>query len=188
MKITELSLNRPSLVSVFFISLFILGLFSYGRLPADLLPKIEIPYVAIAVPYPGAGPEDVERKVTKPLEDAMSSLNNLDHLYSFSQEGMSMIWIGFKLDTDPDVAVNDVERKYNAAVYDLPADVEPGTIQQFSFQDIPIIQLSVSGGLPEAELYDLVKNDIQPQLQQVKGVSRVMLLGGREREILLEVQ
>ena len=188
MKITELSLNRPSLVTVFFISLFILGLFSYGRLPADLLPQIEIPYVAIAVPYPGAGPEDVERKVTKPLEDAMSSLNNLDHLYSFSQEGMSMIWIGFKLDTDPDVAVNEVERKYNAAVYELPPDIEPGTIQQFSLNDIPIIQMSVTGNLPESELFTLIKNNVQPQLQQVKGVSRVILLGGKEREIRLEVQ
>lgn len=188
MKITELSLKRPSLMTVIFLSLFILGIYSYGRLPADLLPKMDFPYVAVMVPYPGAGPEDVERKVTKPLEDAMSSLNNLDEIHSFSQEGLSSIWIGFKMDTDVDVAINEVQRKYNTAVYDLPSDVEPGTIQQFSLQDIPIIQLSVSGGLPEAELYDLVKNDIQPQLQQVKGVSRVMLLGGREREILLEVQ
>ncbi|RJX21486.1 MAG: efflux RND transporter permease subunit [Ammonifex sp.] len=188
MKITELSLKRPSLMTVIFLSLFILGLYSYGRLPADLLPRMDFPYVAVMVPYPGAGPEDVERKVTKPLEDAMSSLNNLDDLYSFSQEGLSAIWIGFKMDTDTDVAVNEVQRKYNAALYDLPPDIEPGTIQQFSLNDIPIVQMSVSGNLPEAELYDLVKNELQPQLQQVKGVSRVMLLGGREREIRLEVQ
>ncbi|MEW6447764.1 MAG: efflux RND transporter permease subunit [Bacillota bacterium] len=188
MKITELSLKRPSLMTVIFLSLFILGIYSYSRLPADLLPRMDFPFVAVMVPYPGAGPEDVERKVTKPLEDAMSSLNNLDSLHSFSQEGLSAIWIGFKMDTDVDVAVNEVQRKYNAALYELPPDIEPGTIQQFSINDIPIVQMSVSGNLPEAELYDLVKNEIQPQLQQVKGVSRVMLLGGREREIRLEVQ
>lgn len=187
MKVTELSLKRPSLMAVIFISLFILGLFSYTRLPADLLPKMQFPYVAIMVPYPGAGPEDVERKVTKPLEDAMSSLNRLDHLYSFSQEGMAILWIGFELDTDPDVAVNEVQRKYNATTQELPPDIEPATIQQFSLNDIPIMQMSVTGNLPETELYNLVKNELQPRLQQVEGVSRVMLLGGREREIHLEV-
>ncbi|MDI6632046.1 MAG: efflux RND transporter permease subunit, partial [Thermoanaerobacteraceae bacterium] len=187
MKVTELSLKRPSLMAVVFISLFILGLFSYTRLPADLLPKMQFPYVAIMVPYPGAGPEDVERKVTKPLEDAMSSLNGLDHLYSFSQEGMAIIWIGFELDTNPDVAVNEVQRKYNATTYELPPDIEPATIQQFSLNDIPVMQMSVTGSLPETELYNLVKNELQPRLQQVEGVSRVMLLGGREREIRLEV-
>ena len=69
MKITELSLKRPSFITVIFLSLFLLGIFSYGRIPADLLPKMEFPYVMIMVSYPGAGPEDVERKVTKPLED-----------------------------------------------------------------------------------------------------------------------
>jgi HAE1 family hydrophobic/amphiphilic exporter-1 len=188
MKITELSLSRPSLITVVFISLFILGLVSYGRIPADLLPKMEIPYVFLSVPYPGAGPEDVERKVTKPLEDAMSSLNNLDTLASFSQEGLSTVLIAFKMDTDTNVAVNEVQRKYNATVYELPPDVEPGTIQQFSLNDIPIVQMSVSGDLPEAEIYKLVKNTIQPELQQVKGVGRVILAGGREREIRVEAQ
>ncbi|MEW6182813.1 MAG: efflux RND transporter permease subunit [Bacillota bacterium] len=188
MKITELSLGRPSLITVVFISLFILGLVCYGRIPADLLPKMEIPYVLISVPYPGAGPEDVERKVTKPLEDAMSSLNNLDALSSYSQEGLSTVVIGFKMDTDTDVAINEVQRKYNATVYELPPDVEPGTIQQFSLNDIPIVQMSVSGNLPEAEIYKLVKDTIQPEFQQVKGVGRVMLVGGREREIRVEAQ
>ncbi|WP_334110999.1 efflux RND transporter permease subunit [Thermodesulfitimonas autotrophica] len=188
MKLTELSLSRPSFTTVVFIALFVLGLFSYFHLPADLLPKMQFPYVAVMVPYPGAGPEEVEQKVTKPLEDAFSSLNNLDHLNSFSQEGMAVIWIGFKLDTDPDVATNEVQRKYNAAVHQLPPDIEPATIQQFNLNDTPVLQLSVTGNLPEATLYNLVKNEIQPRLQQTEGVSRILLLGGREQEIRVEVQ
>ncbi|MCL6610274.1 MAG: efflux RND transporter permease subunit [Peptococcaceae bacterium] len=188
MKITEFSLKRPSLITVVFLALFILGIFSYGRLPADLLPKMEFPFVAVMVPYPGAGPEDVERKVTKPMEDAMSSLNNIESIYSGSQEGMAMIWIEFKLDTDPDLAVNEVQRKYNAVVGELPVEAEPATILQWNMNDVPIMQFSVTGSLPPAELFDLVKNDIQAEIQQVKGVSRVTLLGGKEREIRLEVR
>ena len=187
MKITEFSLRRPSLITVVFLSLLILGLFSYSRIPADLLPRMDFPFVAVVVPYPGAGPEDVERKVTKPLEDAMSSLNNIEKIYSNSQEGMAVLWIEFKLDTDPELAVNEVQRKYNGAVWELPAEAEQATVQQFSMNDVPIMQLSVTGNLPPAELYNLVKNQIQPEIQQVKGVSKVAQLGGKEREIRVEV-
>ncbi len=188
MKITEFSLRRPSFITVVFLALLILGIFSYGRLPADLLPKMGFPFVAILVPYPGAGPEDVERKVAKPLEDAMSSLNNIESVYSGSQEGMAMLWIEFKLDADPDLAVNEVQRKYNAVINQLPVEAEPATILQWNMNDVPIMQYSITGNLPPAELFNLVKNDIQTEIQQVKGVSRVTLLGGKEREIRLEVQ
>ncbi len=188
MKITELSLKRPSFFAVIFLSLFLLGIFSYGRIPADLLPKMEFPYVMIMVPYSGAGPEDVERKVTKPLEDAMSSLSKVKKITSYSQEGMSVVWVEFEFSADPDEAVNEVQRKYNAEIKQLPADADPATIMQFNLNDTPIVQLSVTGSLPPAELFNLVKNDIQPRLQQVGGVSKVMLLGGREREIHLDVQ
>lgn len=188
MKITELSLKRPSFIAVIFLSLLMLGIFSYGRIPADLLPKMEFPYVMVMVAYPGAGPEDVERKVTKPLEDAMSSINKVEKITSFSQEGASIVFIEFKLSADPDVAINEVQRKYNAEINQLPVDAEPAIIQQFSLNDIPVMQLSATGEQPPAELYNTIKNYIQPQLQQVDGVSRVMLLGGREREIRLEVQ
>lgn len=187
MKITELSLKRPSLAAVVFISLVVLGIFSYGRLPADLLPKMQFPFVVLTVAYPGAGPEDVEKKITKPLEDAMSSLNNLDKVTSISQEGLSVVWMEFKLDTDPDDAVNEVQRKYNASVYELPPEAEPGVIQQYNLNDFPVIQLSLSGDRPAGELYDMAKRDIVTSLQQIKGVSRVMLLGGKEREIQVEV-
>jgi len=187
MKITEFSLNRPSLAAVVFISLMVLGLVSYGRLPVDLLPKMEFPTVVLSVAYPGAGPEDVERKITKPLEDAMSSLNNLNKVTSISQEGLSLIWLEFKLDTDTNVAVNEVQRKYSASVYELPPEAEPGVIQQWSMNDFPVMQLSLAGEKPPGELYTMVKNDIVPQLQQIKGVSRVMLMGGKEREIQVEV-
>ncbi|MFZ5642943.1 MAG: efflux RND transporter permease subunit [Bacillota bacterium] len=187
MRITELSLKRPSLTAVVFISLLVLGLFSYGRLPADLLPKMQFPFVVVTVAYPGAGPEDVEKKITKPLEDAMSSLNNLEKITSISQEGMSMVWLEFKLDTDPDVAVNEVQRTYNASVYELPPEAEPGVIQQYNINDFPVMQLSLSGERPPGEMYDLAKNQIVTQLQQLKGISRVMLLGGKEREIQVEV-
>ncbi len=188
MKITEFSLRRPSLITVVFIALFIMGLFSYGRLPADLLPKMDFPYVVVFVPYPGAGPEDVERKVTKPLEDAMSSLNNIESIHSGSQEGLSMVWIEFKLDADPDMAVSEVQRKYSAVVRELPVETEPATIQQWNMNDIPIMQMSVTGTLPPAELFNLVKNDIKTEIQQIKGVSRVEMLGGKEREIRVEVR
>lgn len=188
MKITEFSLKRPSFIAVIFLSMFLLGIFSYGRIPTSLLPEMDFPYVMVMVPYPGAGPEDVERKVSKPLEDAMSSLNKVERIVSFSQEGMSIVWIEFKLSADPDEAVNEVQRKYNAEINQLPVDAEPAVIQQYNLNDVPIIQLSVTGNLPPAELFDLAKDEIQPRLQQVGGVSRVMLLGGREREIQLEVQ
>lgn len=187
MKITELALRRPALITVLFLAVFILGLFCYASLPADLLPRMEFPYVAVFVPYPGAGPQEVEREVTRPLEDAMSSLNNVNQIRSFSQEGMSLVWIEFKLDTDAAAAVNEVQRKYSSVVYELPVEAEPATIQQFNINDTPIMQLSVTGNLAPAGLYSLVENDIVPRLQQVKGVSRVMLLGGKEREIRVEI-
>src|ERR1700728_3046628 len=122
MSITEISIKRPALVIVVFTVLGILGMLSYTRLNYNLLPKFESPVITIVTQYPGAATGEVETSVTKKIEDALSSLENLDKIQSTSQEGVSIIIVQLLQSANVDKAVEDAQRKINAVKASLPDD------------------------------------------------------------------
>ncbi|GAB2659309.1 efflux RND transporter permease subunit [Flavihumibacter cheonanensis] len=183
MKIAELSIKRPSLVIVLFTILTLGGLFSYTQLGYELIPKFETNAITVSTIYPGASPSEVENTVTKKIEDAVASLENIKKLESKSLENVSLVTITLNSTADADYALNDAQRKINAVLKDLPDDVDPPSLNKFSLSDLPIMTLAASAKLEEAQFFDLVDKRISPVLSRVNGVAQVNLVGGQEREI-----
>ncbi|KIC93965.1 efflux RND transporter permease subunit [Flavihumibacter solisilvae] len=183
MKIAEISIKRPSLVIVLFTILILGGLFSYKMLGYELLPKFASNAVTITTVYPGASPSEVENTVTKKIEDAVASLENIKKLESKSMENISLVTIQLNSGADADYALNDAQRKINAILKDLPEDTDPPSLNKFSLDDLPIMTLSASAKMDESAFFDLVDKRISPVLSRVNGVAQVNLVGGQEREI-----
>src|SRR5690606_29773492 len=120
MKITEISIKRPSIILVVFIILTFLGVTSYKKLSYELLPKFSSPIVSITAIYPGASPNEVENTVTKERENAVSSMENVDKITSTSYEGLSVIVVQLRTEADVDLALQDAQRKVNAVLANLP--------------------------------------------------------------------
>lgn len=184
MKLAEISIKRPSLVIVLFTLLTLGGLLSYSMMGYELIPKIENNMVTISTIYPGASPSEVETSVTRKIEDAVGSLENVKKVESSSYESLSVISVTLNDGADVDFALNDAQRKVNAILADLPDDVKAPSLNKFSLDDLPIITMSISSDkLNNKELYDLLDKKIEPIFSRVNGVAQVDLIGGQEREI-----
>ncbi|MCA4792503.1 efflux RND transporter permease subunit [Myroides odoratimimus] len=183
MKIAEISIKRPSIIIVMFITLLLGGLFSYKNLSYELIPKFEVNVITVATVYPGASPAEIENTVTKKIEDAVASLENVKKVEAMSFESLSTVMIYLNSTADVDLSLNDAQRKINAILKDLPKDVDPPSLQKYSLSDLPILTLSITSDLTEKELYDLLDKKIQPIFSRVNGVAKVELIGGEERQI-----
>ena len=183
MKIAEISIKRPSIVIVLFTILLLGGAFSYMQLGYDLIPKFTINVVSVTTVYPGASPSEVENTVTRKIEDAVSSMENIKKLESKSYEGVSTVTITLTTEADVNYSLNDAQRKINAILKDLPEDTDPPSLAKFSLSDLPVISMGATANMDDNEFYDLMDKKIQPVLSRVNGVAQVNLIGGQEREI-----
>ncbi|AOW08999.1 efflux RND transporter permease subunit [Flavobacterium gilvum] len=183
MKLAEISIKRPSLVIVLFTILILGGLFSYKQLGYELIPKFDMNVITIATVYPGASPSEVENTVTKKVEDAIASIENIKKIDSKSYESLSVVTITLTSNAKVDVSMNDAQRKINAIISDLPDDAKTPSLNKFSLSDMPIITLGANGKMDEAAFYDLIDKKIAPVLSRVQGVAQVNIIGGQEREI-----
>ncbi|RFM35450.1 efflux RND transporter permease subunit [Chitinophaga silvisoli] len=187
MKITEISIKRPTIVVVIFTILTLLGVMSYQSLNYELLPKFSQPVVTIATVYPGASPKEVESTITKKIEDAVASMEKIKKIISKSNESLSTVTVQLSNDANVDVALQDAQRKVNAVLSDLPSDAKTPSLSKFSLDDLPIMTLSATADMDSKQFYDLVDKKIQPLLSRLGGVAQVSLIGGQEREIQINV-
>ncbi|MEZ7526196.1 efflux RND transporter permease subunit [Cloacibacterium normanense] len=188
MKLAEISIKRPSLVIVLFTLLTLGGLLSYSMMGYELIPKFETNIVTISTVYPGASPSEVETSVTRKIEDAVGSLENVKKVEASSYENLSVVMVVLNAGADVDYALNDAQRKVNAILADLPDDVDAPSLNKFSLDDMPIITMSISSDkLNSKELYDLLDKKIEPIFSRVNGVAQVNLIGGQEREIQVNI-
>ena len=183
MKLAEISIKRPSLVIVLFTILTLGGLYSYSNLGYELIPKFETNVISIATIYPGASPSEVENSVTKKIEDAIASLENIKKIDSKSYESLSSVAITLTSTADVNVSMNDAQRKINAIISDLPTDVETPSLSKFSLSDLPIMTVGAYAKMDEVEFYDLIDKKLVPVISRVQGVAQVNIIGGQEREI-----
>ncbi|MFY0482563.1 efflux RND transporter permease subunit [Flavobacterium sp. PLA-1-15] len=183
MKLAEISIKRPTIIAVLFIILTLGGIFSYTQLGYELVPKFEVNVVTISTVYPGASPSEVENTVSKKIEDAIASLENVKKVETKSYESLSLVMVTLTADADADYSLNDAQRKINAILKDLPDDVDPPSLVKFSISDLPIITIGATANMNQIEFYDLLDKKIQPVLSRVQGVAQVNLVGGEEREI-----
>ncbi len=183
MKLAEISIKRPSLVIVLFTILTLGGLFSYSQLGYELIPKFEMNVITVSTVYPGASPSEIENTVTKKIEDAVASIENIKKIDSKSYESLSVVSITLTSNANADISMNDAQRKINAILSDLPDDAKTPSLNKFSLSDMPIITIGANGKMDEAAFYDLIDKKIAPVLSRVPGVAQVNIIGGQEREI-----
>jgi HAE1 family hydrophobic/amphiphilic exporter-1 len=187
MTITELSIKRPTLIVVIFSALIVLGLYSYTQLNYELLPKMNSPWITVTTVYPGASPSEVETSVSKPLEDAISSVDQLKSLISTSYEGVSFVTAEFDQTVDVDVTLQAVQRKVNEILYTLPEEAKTPTLTKFALDEIPVLRIGVTSSLPSREFYQWLDDNVKQRFSKVPGVAQVILIGGDEREIKINL-
>ncbi|HLH00186.1 MAG TPA: efflux RND transporter permease subunit [Bryobacteraceae bacterium] len=182
-KLAELCVRRPVFATMLVLALMVVGVFSYFTLGLDLLPKIDLPTVAIVVSNPGASAEEVETEITKRIEDAVNTISGIEDITSTSAEGTSSTVIQFSLDKNGDVAAQEVRDKVNIAIPDLPETAKPPVVQKFDPDAQPILQMVVSSPRPLREVTEIADKQIKPRLENISGVGQIELVGGLKREI-----
>ena len=187
MSIVETSIKKPLLIAVIFTVLVLGGIISYTQLNLNLLPKFELPVITVQTIYPGAGASEVETSVSKKVEDALSSLENLKQITSTSMEGVSIVVIQLNEGSDANLAVQDAQRKISAIKSMLPTDILEPSINKISLDEVAIMNIAASSALPSTEFYKLVEDRIRPRLAKIPGVGDVQMTGGTEREIRVNI-
>lgn len=187
MKISELSVHRPIFMSSILAAIIVLGLVAFSRMPVDLFPDVSFPIVTVNTIYKGAGPQEIETLVSKPLEEELSTISGVKTLRSVNTEGSSMVMVEFTLETDVKYAEQQVRDRVSSAKKQLPTDILEPTIRRIDPADQPIMIASLRAPLSPSQLYDLAKETMKPRLEQVSQVGRVELFGGRKREIQVQL-
>ena len=187
MNITEISIKRPSLIIVLFSVFTLLGFIGYKNLSYELMPDFNQPVVVIKTVYPGAEPNEVETSVSRKIEDALSNLEGVDYLVTKSLPNASIIIANLKYGTDLDKSMQDAQRYIDNIRKDLPQDILSPVMSKVSPNDLPIMSISATSNLSATEFYQKMKDDYLPQIQQIKGVAEITVLGGEEREIQVKI-
>ncbi|MBI1837716.1 MAG: efflux RND transporter permease subunit [Flavobacteriia bacterium] len=188
MSITELAIKRPSLIIVIFTILIGGGLLSYNQLSYQLLPNFSPPILTITTPYPGASPSIVESQVSEPMEDAVSGLENINEVTSFSLENASIVLMEFNHSVDLETAMQDAQRKIESIKRVLPDGAETPVIAKIEPNAAPVLQVSATcKNIDDRAFYEMMKEEILPLLKQTKGVAEINVLGGEQREIRVNI-
>lgn len=186
MSLIKFAVNRPVTMIIMVSVLLILGFFTYSKLTVDLLPEMELPVAAIITSYGGAGPEEVESGVTKLLESALTTVSNVDTIQSISTAGQSIIIMMFKWGTDMDAAGIEIKDSIGYVEGFLPSGVEDPMVVKMDPTMMPIMQIGVSGEDLE-QVQEIAEEVIEPRLSRIPEVASVIITGGQDREVKVEV-
>lgn len=188
MNIAKLSIKRPVFMACLVLLMMIMGFVSFKKLGVDIYPPIDFPVVTVMTVYSGTSPEEIEKLITKPIEEQVSTIAGIKRLSSRNLEGVSIVVAEFTFETDIKFAVQNVREKVSLARNRLPDDLEnEPVVRQFDFTDVPVITLAFVSDLPPAKMYDVVNEKIKPVFEQVEGVGEVRISGGTRREITVEL-
>lgn len=187
MSLAGLSVKRAVTFSMIYIFLVGFGLFCFSRIKIDLYPDISFPVIAIITTYTGVGPTDMETLVTKPIEEAVASVERIKHIRSLSKLGASLVLAEFDWGVDLDKSEKDIRNNIDLIRGYLPDEADEPLIFQFDPQKMPILFMSVSGPMGPAELRELSRKRIKPALERLEGVASVETAGGLRRQIQVEI-
>ncbi|MDR2417696.1 MAG: efflux RND transporter permease subunit [Treponema sp.] len=188
MSFAKTAVSRPTTIFIVFVLLLCLGVFALANLPIDLTPEINPPYLVVVTTYTGAGPEEVERSITRPIEGSLSNVSNLEKLTSTSSKGTSMIIMQFAYKTDLADASASVRDNIDMIKSYLPSGAGSPLLIKYNPSMIPIMGLMVtSANRTPDELREVSENTILPRIEQTPGVATGSVSGGREKIIRVEI-
>src|SRR5262245_5005071 len=189
MFISDLAIKRPVLTVVAMLALSVFGIVALTQLDTDEYPEINAPVVVVSIPYPGASPDTVEREVIEPIEEAISGISGVDRMRSNSLDSYGNIVVEFVFEKDPQQATQEIRDQISSIRNDLPTEMEEPLLTRFDPNDQPIVSLTLSSpALSGAELTRIVDPEITRKLRGIAGVAQVALVGGIERELVVEIR
>lgn len=187
MKLPEMGVRRPVLTAMVFIAFIVLGLVALSFLKLDQFPEIEIPTISISTVYQGAGPQEVESRVTEIIERQVATVPKVKNVESTSREGASNVTLRFDWGTDLDAASNDVRDKLGSAKRALPDEIEEPVINKFDLSMMPVLVVVATANESYPGLVKLLEDKVADPLMRLPGVASVYVRGGLTREIQVEV-
>ena len=188
MFLSDISIKRPVFATMMMVALVVLGVVSYRRLAIDEYPDITYPIVIAQTSYPGASPEVMMRDVSKPMEEALNTVQGIKEIGSTSLEGVSIVRLQFNLGVDVAVAQQDVQAKVARIRRQLPQDIQDPVVQHFDPNDAPIMAFALtSAERPIREITDLANEVVQTRIESIEGVGGVNIVGGNKRQIRVQV-
>ncbi|MFD6094142.1 efflux RND transporter permease subunit [Oerskovia sp. NPDC060338] len=185
-RLARTSLANRAVVALATIAIAVFGVVSMGSLKQELIPSLQIPTAAVVAVYPGSAPAIVEQQVTTPLETAARGVDGVEDVTSSSSTGMSVTTVQFTYGTDMDLAAQQLQTAVTRVSSQLPADVDP-TVVTGSVDDLPVIQLAVSGGADEAALAQTVDSVVVPALEEVADVRSVAVSGVADQQVTIDL-
>ena len=187
MTLAELSLKRPVTVIMVFVSMTVIGLIAAFRLPLESMPDIQFPFLAVSLPYQGSTPSEVERTVTRPVEEALSTLTGIQRMSSLTRADGVNIEMQFKWGQDTAVKAVEAREKIEAIRADLPSDLTRYQIFKGSTADQPVLNLRVSADHDLTNAYELLDRELKRPLERLPGVAQVKIEGVAPREVQIEI-
>lgn len=187
MGLTEFALKRPVGMCVIIMIFVVLGLYSYRMIGVDLFPAMNIPYITVYSAYPGAGAEEIETQILKPIESSLATLSKVKNITSQSNEGIGFLILEFELTANADQAALDVQKKIDAMKGSLPEDASDPVVYKIDLNDFPVLTLAVKSPRPLHETYYYADKIVRERLQKLSGVADVSLNGGQDRVIDVKI-
>jgi hydrophobic/amphiphilic exporter-1 (mainly G- bacteria), HAE1 family len=186
MILSDLSIKRPVMTTMFLAALLLFGVISFLGLALNLMPEMDIPYVTVQTIYTGASPEQIEAQITRKIEDEVGTISRIKNITSYSLDSASIMIIEFELGKDPDTATREVKDKVDSIINDLPDEADKPVVEKVDITAFPIVELIMGGNIEATELNRLADDVIKERLSRIQGVGSVSLSGGQEREIRIE--
>ena len=187
MKLTSTAIERPIGTGLICAAILLIGATSVQRLAVDLLPAIDFPRISVVTNYEGVGPEEIETLITRPIEQAVATIDGVVEIDAVSAEGISRIQLQFDWGTDLDAAVNDVRAYLDRLANRLPEGADRPVVYKFDLASVPVATIGMGGGGDPRRLRYLAEETLSRRLERVSGVASVSVRGGRVREIRVEL-
>lgn len=184
MSVAELSLRRPVTTVMLFVSMFVIGLIAAVRLPLEALPSLSFPAVFVQLPYPGSTPEEVERMVLRPAEEALATMSGLERMQGGANADGAFVGVFYSdWDTDVQIAASEARERLDAIRDELPDDLQRYFVGNFSTDDQAILQVRLAGETDLTGGYEMIEREFQRPLERVPGVAKVDIVGAPPNEI-----
>lgn len=186
MRISDTAIDNRTTVYVLLLVITVCGLYAYVSLPRESSPEVIVPFVVVSIPYEGVAPSDIETLITIPIERELTGISGVKKIESISMEGISTTEIEFEPDIDIDDALQKVRDKIDQAAGELPDEAEDPIIQEINIGEFPIMYVNITGNIGLPALSEMA-DDLEDELEAIRGVLDVEVVGDVEREIQIEV-